>query len=194
MIDHFSRAVVGFALFHDCPTSRDIQRVLERAIGRAGHGPRYVITDKGRQFWYHAFKRWCRHRAIRPRFGAVGKQGSIAVVERFIRSMKAECTRPVRVPLQMNAMRHEVGLYTFWYNKYRPNQALGGRTPWEVSVDLRPANARPRFEPRKNWPITGPCASPQTGIRRARNVKLSLVVGHVEGRRHLPVVELRKAA
>jgi hypothetical protein len=159
-----------------------------------GYGPRYIITDKGRQFWCDSFKHWCHRRAIRARFGAVGTHGSIAMVERFIRSMKTECTRPIRVPLQLNAMRHEIISYAVWYNQYRPNQALGGRTPWEVYADQRAANAFPRFEPRRSWPCTGPCASPQTGIRGKRGVRLSLVVGYVEGRRHLPVVELRKAA
>ena len=194
VIDHFSRAVVGFAVFHERPTSGDIKRVLERAIRHVGYGPRYIITDKGRQFWCDAFKGWCQRRSIRPRFGAVGKQGSIAAVERFIRSMKIECTRLIRVPLQLNAMRREIGSYAMWYNLYRPSQGLCGRTPLEVYADLRPANASPRFEPRKNWPTTGSCASPQTAIRGARGVELSLVVGYVEGRRHLPVVELRKVA
>jgi putative transposase len=194
VIDHFSRVLVGFALFRDRPTSGDVQRVLERAIGKVSCGPRYVITDKGHQFWCQSFRRWCRRRAIRPRFGAAGKQGSIAVVERFIRSMKTEGTRRIRVPLEMNAMRQEIGSYAMWYNLFRPNQALDGRTPWEVYADRRPANARPRFEPRKNWPANGSCALPQTAIRDRRGTKLSLVVGYMEGKRHLPVVEIRKAA
>lgn len=194
VIDHFSRAVVGFAVFHGHPTSGDIQEVLGRAIRHVGYGPRYMITDKGRQFWCDAFRRWCRSRAIRPRFGAAGKQGSIATVERFIRSMKTECTRLIRIPLQLEAMRRELGVHAMWYNLYRPNQALGGWTPREVYADLRPANGGPRFEPRKNWPTTGSCALPQTKIRGARGTKLTLVVGYLEGRRHLPVVELRKAA
>jgi transposase InsO family protein len=194
VIDHFSRAVVGFALFRDHPTSGDIQGVLERAVRHMGYGPRYIITDKGRQFWCDSFKHWCHRRAIRARFGAVGTHGSIAMIERFIRSMKTECTRPIRVPLQLQSVRREIDSYAMWYNLYRPSQALGGRTPWEVYADRRPANARPRFEPRKNWPTTASCASPQTAIRGKRGTKLSLVVGYVEGRRHLPVVELRKAA
>jgi transposase InsO family protein len=194
VVDHFSRAVVGFALFHDRPTSGDIQRVLERAIRYACGPPKYVITDKGRQFWCDAFKQWCRRRAIRPRFGAVGKQGSIATVERFIRSMKNECTRHIRVPLQLESMRRELGFYATWYNEHRPSQALGGWTPREVYAGIRPANVRPRFEPRRNWTTRGPCASPQTAIRGKRGTKLSLVVGYVDGRRHLPVVELRKVA
>jgi transposase InsO family protein len=97
-IDHFSRAVVGFSVFFKRPTSAEVQRFLDRAIHRTGRPPKYVITDKGTQFWCKSFKRWCRRKSIRPRFGAVGKFGSIAVVERFMRSMKNECTRRILVP------------------------------------------------------------------------------------------------
>jgi transposase InsO family protein len=194
VVDHFSRAVVGFAVFFGRPTSVEVQQVLGRAIRHAGHPPKYIIADKGKQFWCSSFKRWCRRRAIRPRFGAVGKHGSIAIVERFIRSMKNECTFRIVVPLRLDAIRHELRLYAVWYNYHRPSQALDGGTPWEIYVRLRPANAQPRFEPRGNWPTRAHCASPQTAIRGKRGAKLSLVVGYIEGRRHLPVVELRQAA
>jgi hypothetical protein len=91
-------------------------------------------------------------------------------------------------------MRREVSLYATWYNGHRPSQALGGRTPLEVHSDIQPANTQPRFEPRGNWTNESLCASPQTMIRGRLGTTLSLVVGYVEGRRHLPVVELRKAA
>ena len=164
VVDHFSRAVVGFAIFRDHPTSGNVQRFLDRAIRNVGCLPKHVITDKGRQFWCDSFKRWCHRRAIRPRYGAVGKQGSIAIVERFMRSMKSECTRHTLIPLQLGGMRREIGAYVMWYNEHRPSQALGGRTPWEVYAGFRPANAAPRFEPRRNWPTRGSCASPQTAI------------------------------
>jgi transposase InsO family protein len=194
VVDHVSRAVVGFAIFGGHPTSGDVQGFLDRAIRHADCQPKYIITDKGRQFWCDSFKRWCRRRAIRFRFGAVGKQGSIAIVERFIRSMKNECARHILIPLRREAMRRELGFYVTWYNDHRPSQALGGRTPMEVHAGLQPKNAIPRFEPRRNWPTTGPCASPRTAVRGKRGTKLSLVVCFVGGRRHLPVVELRKAA
>jgi transposase InsO family protein len=131
-IDHFSRAVVGFAVFLGRPTSADVQRFLDRAIRTTRTAPKYVISDKGRQFWCESYKRWCRRRGIRPRFGAVGKYGSIAIVERFMRSLKSECTRRILVPLQLEAMRRELALYVYWYNQHRPSMALGGRTPREV--------------------------------------------------------------
>jgi hypothetical protein len=94
----------------------------------------------------------------------------------------------------MEAMRREIGFYAVWYNRHRPNQTLRGRTPWEVYSERRPANAKPRFEPRPGWPPGSSCASPQTRIRGDRGAPLTLLVGYLEGRQHLPVVKLRKAA
>jgi transposase InsO family protein len=90
VVDHFSRAAVGFAIFFGRPTSVEVQQVLGKAIRHAGSPPRSIIADKGKQFGCRSFKRWCRGRAICFRFGAVGEHGSIAIVERFIRSMKNE--------------------------------------------------------------------------------------------------------
>jgi putative transposase len=194
VVDHFSRALVGFAVFSRRPTSEHVQSSLDLAVRRVGHPPKYVITDKGRQFCCDSFRQWCRRRAICPRFGVVGKYGSIAIVERFIRSMKNECTRHIFVPLQLDTMRRELAYYALWYNHHRPSEALGGRTPWESYANLRPANVKPRLEPRANWPARSPCASPQTAIRGTRATNLSLAVSYVEGRRHLPVIELRRAA
>jgi len=193
-VDHFSRAVVGFSVFFNRPTSAEVQRFLNKAVREAGRPPKYVICDKGRQFWCQSFKQWCRRKSIRPRFGAVGKFGSIAVVERFMRSMKNECTRRILIPLQLDAMRRELALYVHWYNEHRPSMALGGCTPREVRDSLRPANAKPRFEPRPRWPKRSPCASPHTAVKGTRGTKLRLVVGYLEDRKHLPVVELRRAA
>jgi len=193
-VDHFSRTVVGFSVFFKRPTSAEVQRFLNQAIRRAGRRPKYVICDKGTQFWCKSFKQWCRRRSIRPRFGAVGKYGSIAVVERFMRSLKSECTRRILVPLRLDAMRRELTFYVHWYNQLRPSMALGGRTPREVYDALRPANVKPRFEPRPRWPKRSPCASPHTAVKGTRGAKLRLVVGYLEDRKHLPVVELRRAA
>jgi putative transposase len=194
VVDHFSRAVVGFAVFVKRPTSLEMQRLLDRAIRKVGSPPKYVISDKGTQFWCDSFKNWCQRRGIRPRFGAVQQHGSISVIERFIRSMKNECTRRILVPLALEAMRRELTVYLTWFNEHRPSQALGGRTPNEVYTGRRPANATFRFEPRTMWPRGSSCAAPQAQIKGRRGAKLTLVVGYREGRKHLPVVELRRAA
>jgi len=185
VVDQVSRAFVGFAIFSQLPSSDQVQSFLDRAIRTNGQAPHYVVTDKGVQFWCRSFKCWCKRRGIRPRYGAVGEPASIAIVERFIRSMKYECLRCLLVPLSLPAMRRELDLYASWYNTRRPHMALGGKTPREVH-EGRTARRR-RFEPRPKWPH---------GIRRRRagGDKFRLDVSYVEGRKHLPVIKLRHAA
>src|SRR5262249_15223573 len=84
VLDHYSRRALGFALFRSVPTSVDLRVFLGPTIPAAGRAPRHLISDKGRQFFpSKGYRRWCQRHDIRPRFGAVGQHGSIAVVERF---------------------------------------------------------------------------------------------------------------
>ncbi len=80
VIDHFSRRVMGFAVSHDKPASREVRMSLGRTISLSEAKPKYIICDKGSQFWCDGFTAWCRRRSIKPRFGAVHRHGSIAVV------------------------------------------------------------------------------------------------------------------
>ena len=105
VIDHFSRKVNGFALFTKTPTSVEVCEFLDRAVERTGKKPKHIITDRGSQFDCDTFRAWCRERGVRPRYGAVGKQGSIAVIERFLLALKIEHTRRILVSFGFEAMR-----------------------------------------------------------------------------------------
>ena len=192
-VDSASRLVVGLAVFKRRPTSLEVCSFLRRAIGKAKASPRVIITDQGTEFG-QAFRRWCRARGIRPRRGAVGDHGSLAIVERFIRSMKAECARRILVPFRIPAMRDELGCYATWFNEHRPHEALGGRTPLEVYARASPANEAPRFEPRERWPSTARCAAPRVPVKGDLGARLHLVVRRLQNRRHLPLIELRRAS
>jgi hypothetical protein len=124
----------------------------------------------------------------------VGKHGSIALIERFIRSMKEEGLRRALLPLSHKDFRWELDLYLVWYNGHRPHSALGGATPDERYFGRRPANRTPRWEPREKWPRASPCARPQTLIKGKPGVRLELAVTFDDGRKHLPVVALRRVA
>jgi hypothetical protein len=93
-----------------------------------------------------------------------------------------------------------VAVYVRWFNEHRPHTYLRGRTPNEVYFGRKPANEQPRLEPRLEYPQDAWCASPpaggspQTSVRGRRGVRLALEVSHFEGKRHLPVVALRRAA
>ena len=178
-----------------------VRAFLDRAFEAVGAVPKHVVVDRGRQFDCHAFRAWCRGHGIRWRYGAAGKKGSIAVIERVIRTIKTECTRALRVPFDIEAMRAELDVHVRWFNEHRPHTYLRGRTPNEVYFGRKPANEQPRLEPRLKYPRdasglrpTSGCASPQTSVRGRRGVRLALEVSHFGGKRHLPVVALRTAA
>jgi putative transposase len=194
VIDHYSRRAMGFSVFPKWPTSLSLRSFLGRIIARASVTPKYVICDKDSIFWCADFKRWCRRKRIRPRYGAVGRHGSIAVIERFIRTMKDEGTRRALVPQRRSAFCGELTHFFAWYNAYRPHAALAGRTPNEVYFRLRPANRRPRLEPRARWPRRSACAGPRTLIAGQPGDRFCLKVDFFDGVPHLPIVSLKRAA
>ena len=193
-VDHYSRRLMGFAVFESVPSSRDVRSFLGRAARAAGTAPKHLISDHGRQFTDEGFGRWCTRRGIRQRFGAVGKYGSIAVVERFIRTLKSECTRRLLIPYQRDAFRRELVLFADWHNEHRPHDTLDGATPDEIYFRRRPACREPRFEPRRRWPPGSPCARQQSKVRGRCGQRLELNVHYLSRRRHLPLVELKPAA
>jgi len=174
--DHFSRRVQGFASFYSQPSARDVCAFLARAIRQVGEAPQYVICDRGPQFDCDEFRTWLarphgpegRRHTIRPRFGAVGKYGSIAVIERFIRSLKDEWLRRMSIPLRKRDFDREVQVYLDWHAEHRPNMSLGGRTPNEVYSDRPPANEAPRLETRLKYPPDAWVASPQASVKGRR--------------------------
>jgi transposase InsO family protein len=148
VVDHCSRRVMGLAVFLKEPTAADVTRFLGRICEAAGARPAHIITDHGTQLMATAFATWCRRQGIQQRFGAIGKYGSLAVVERCIRSLKNECTRAILVSVRRVEFERELAAYTSWLNADRPHSFLGGATPDEIYLGKMPANRKPRFEPR----------------------------------------------
>jgi len=126
-------------------------------------------------------------------FGALGKHGSIAVLEQAVPTIKESLQR-IMVPTRREAMRTELFIGLDWYNQHRPNSTLGGKTPDEVYFQRFPANRRPRLEPRAVWPRGSPCALPHALVAGKPGARFNLEVEHVAGHAHLPIVRLRRAA
>ncbi|UCE59913.1 MAG: transposase [Phycisphaerales bacterium] len=176
------------------PDSLSVHTFLGKTLARNEATPRHLVCDKDRVFWCEGFKRWCRRKGIRPRYGAVGQHGSIAVVERFNRTMKDEATRRIFVPLRQADLRRELTSFFAWYNEHRPHTTLEGKTPNEVYFRQRPASRRPRIEPREQWPRRASCARPRTLVAGQPGDDFTLEVHFHDGRRHLPIVSLKRAA
>jgi len=184
VVDQHTRTPVKLKVFSGLPNSREMRRFLLAAAKLAGRPPKHLITDRGVQF-QQDYRTWCKRVDIRPRWGAVGSHKSIAIIERFWRSMKTECCGQILIPLKPSAMQAELDCYAAWFRLHRPHQALQGITPEERRADEPPAV--PRLEPRLRMPIRG---DPDR-VRRVSSVELE--VTHFAGRNHLPVVTLRAA-
>jgi hypothetical protein len=186
---------MGIGVFPGRPDCRSVCAFFGRSIRRVGTPPKYVVCDRDSIFDCEAFRRWIKRKGIKPpRYGAVGKHGSIAVVERFILTLKNEGTRRIMIPFRRDAVRRELQIFTDWYNEARPHMTLGGKTPNEVYFRRRPANRRPRIEPRNRWPRGSPCAKPWALVAGSPGARLRLELGFHSGRRYLPIVALKRAA
>jgi len=191
-VDHYTRRSMGFAVFKSTPSSEEVTTALTRIMFAERIRPKHLIVD--RQFKCEHFDNiWCKAMNILPRFGAVGKHGSVAVVERFHKTIK-EILRLITVPEDQSEFECEVGLILDWYAEHRPHDTLGGKTPNEVYFSRPPANGQPRIEPRKRWPRGSPCAKPQVGIEGRPGDPFILEIDCHKGRRHLPIIRARHAA
>lgn len=151
-------------MFGKQPDAVDVCGALDRAVERVGTSPKYTVTDQGVQF-QGDYRDWCARHSVRPRFGAVGKHGSIAVTERLFLTLKNELLRRILVPLRLETMCSEIGRYVGWHNEARPHRSLGAATPCEVCDLAKPANRRHRVEPRARYPVGRPCAAPAVRVR-----------------------------
>ena len=195
VIDYFSRRAMGLGVFFQRPDCRAVCTFLGQTVHRVGTAPKYIVCDRDSIFDCPAFRSWVKRKGIKPpRYGAIGQHGSIAVIERYILSLKTECSRRILVPLRRNAFRRELQCFADWYNKARPHMMLGGKTPNEVYHERRPANRRPRIEPRERWPRGSPCAKPWALVAGKPGARFSVGIHFHAGRRHLPIVTLKRAA
>jgi hypothetical protein len=71
---------------------------------------------------------------------------------------------------------------------------LNGKTPNEAYFARSPASEPPRIEPRTDWPRGSPCAKPEANIDGAPGDPVIIEIDCLEGRRHLPVIHVRRAA
>jgi hypothetical protein len=76
---------------------------------------------------------------VKQRFGAVGKSGSIAIIERFWRTAKENFKLKLRPPVTASELQHRLMIGLHYYGHYRPHQGLDGATPAEVYYGITPA-------------------------------------------------------
>jgi transposase len=81
VVDHFSRRAMGLGVFATRPNCRAVCTSLGQTVRRVGSAPKYIVCDRDSVFDCDAFRRWVKRKGIRPpRYGAVGKHGSMEMV------------------------------------------------------------------------------------------------------------------
>jgi len=126
-IDHHSRAVTAVVPLEG-PNAGWVVEAMEAAFSRRG-APRYLISDQEGVFISDAFRDLLIRWNVKPRFGAVGRHGSIAVTERVIPTLKYEWLYRVPVIRGLDHIGQLLSDFVVYYKAYRGHATLGGAVP-----------------------------------------------------------------
>ncbi len=159
VFDVFSRTPLAARVFLFEPTGPAIARLFAAAARQFGAPPHFV-SDRGSQFTSEVFRTTLARRRVRPRYGAIGKTGSIALIERFFRTLKATADLRRKPPLLPGDLTDRLQPALEYYVWLRPHTGLNGATPGECLLGLRPAHLDavppPRGRPGQNVQTTLP--------------------------------------
>ena len=182
VIDVFSRFPLAWRLFETEPSAEEMSSVLDEAVSRARRlhpdlSLRHFVTDKGACFTAAGFQEAVARHGMKARFGAVGRHGSIAFIERLWRGLKDLLDLRLDRRLLREDLEPRIGLGLFYCSVLKPHQGLGGATPAEIYFQKVPARLSAVPPPREIDPIPPP----------------TFVIRHLDAARRLPVL-FRKAA
>ncbi len=139
ILDVYSRFPLAYRVFSKEPTSSEIAELVDEAAAQHGK-PKHFVTDRGSQFTAEEFTGKLAAMGVAQRFGAVGRTWSIAIIERFWRTMKEMLDVKFWPPLSRGHLEEQVGLGLFYYATLRPHQGLGGATPAEIYFGVSDPN------------------------------------------------------
>ena len=146
VFDGATRYPVAARLFRRAPTAEAMRTLLDDAVARHGR-PRVVVTDHGSQFTAGCFRRALRAYGIQHRFGAIGRTGSIARIERGWRTLKDILNRRLLRPARFSTCDVAMRQALLWYAEHRSHTALDGATPSEQYRGVALLRIPPRSPP-----------------------------------------------
>jgi transposase InsO family protein len=158
VFDAFSRMPLSARVFTKEPSSAEIARFVSRAAKKRGH-PAHFVSDRGACFTGQIFRRTLWRLGVKQRFGAIGKKGSIALIERLWRTLKDTLGLRLLRPSAAEDLMEKVEFGLLHYAHFRPHQGLGGATPAEAYFDRTPSHLS-AIPPPRGRPGEGPMDSP----------------------------------
>jgi putative transposase len=127
LLDGCSRAIVHWEL-REAMTEADVEIILQRSLEKYPHAKPRIISDNGPQFIARDFKEFIRIAGLTHVRTSPYYPQSNGKIERWYKSLKADCIRP-GVPLNLQEARGLVSGFVEHYNSVRLHSAIGYITP-----------------------------------------------------------------
>ena len=178
VFDAFSRMPLSIRVFSKETSASEIARLVSRTA-RRHRRPAHFISDQARCFKDQVLRRRLERLGVKQRFGAIGKMGSIALIERLWRTLKDTLGLRLTGPLVTKDLMAKIVPGLDHYAHFRPHQALGGATPAEIYFGRTPAHLS--------------AIPPPRGRPGERPMDLPFLIDYLDAERLLPVL-VRKAA
>ncbi len=140
IVDHGSRRAISLQPLRTL-TAIATLRVMLDAIELFGK-PRFVRTDNASQFRSKLFRFAMAWLGIRQRFSKPGMPWMNGRVERFFGTLKERLNHLAVTDFAGLALA--LAEFKVWYNRVRPHQHLGGRTPAEAWDGIDPYQRLPK--------------------------------------------------
>ncbi|MBI2849678.1 MAG: IS1/IS6 family transposase [Chloroflexi bacterium] len=112
-------------------TTKDAQMLIDRAIKKAGKAPKIVITDKLASYIDVNYGKDAEHRQGGP-FKLLESGENTSQIERFHGTIK-DRTKVMRAFRSLETLHDFMNGYLVYYNYFKPNDALEGKTPAEAA-------------------------------------------------------------
>lgn len=127
ILDGCSRFIVHFEL-RQSMTEADIEIILQRALEKFPSAKPRIISDNGPQFIAKDFKEFVRIAGLTHVKTSPNYPQSNGKIERWHKSLKADCIRP-GTPLDLEQARRLIAGFVEHYNTVRLHSAIGYITP-----------------------------------------------------------------
>ena len=127
ILDGYSRYVPHWEI-RESMTEADVEVILQRAREEFPDATPRIISDNGPQFVAKSFKEFIRMCGMTHVRTAPFYPQSNGKIERWHKSIKAECIRP-RTPLSLEDARRIVDQFVTYYNTERLHSTIGYVTP-----------------------------------------------------------------
>jgi len=127
LLDGYSRYIIHWEI-REQMTEADVEIIVQRARERFPESKARIISDNGPQFIAKDFKEFIRSMGMTHVRTSPYYPQSNGKLERWHKSIKAECIRP-KAPVSLEDARRMVGEYVEEYNQRRLHSAIGYIAP-----------------------------------------------------------------